>query len=207
MGRLIDLTGQRFGRLTVIERAYVDKDKFIRWKCQCDCGQICYVRGYPMRQGTIRSCGCLEKENLKKLSQRHTHGYSKLPVYRVWKEMRKRCSNPNDKRYKRYGGRGIKVCDEWQSAQAFVEWAFANGYKHGLTIDRIDNDGDYCPTNCRWVTAKANSRNTSLVRFSMEDAEEIRKMYVNGVTQKEIARLYHTSQGKISNIINKRIWK
>lgn len=208
MGRLIDMTGQRYGRLVVLERAYTDKDNFIRWKCQCDCGNICYVRGYPMRTGATRSCGCLEKENIINFHLNNiTHGYSKLPVYKIWKSMRKRCYSVSDKRYHRYGGRGIKICDEWQSAKAFVEWAFANGYRKGLSIDRIDNDGDYCPSNCRWVTITENNRNNSLVRLTMQDAEKIRNLYAGGMKQTEIARMYHTSQGRISNIIHKRSWK
>lgn len=155
-----DLTGQRFGRLTVIG---VD-DRETRktyFYCKCDCGKVKSIRSDSLLAGTIRSCGCLKAEQDRiNLEANHKHKMSHTRSYEIWQGMKGRCYNPHDARYDRYGGRGIKVCEEWrENFSAFYDWALANGYSDDLTIDRIDNDKDYTPENCRWADTKTQSRN------------------------------------------------
>lgn len=153
-----DLTGQRFGRLTVI-RATEQRTSFgcVIYECLCDCGNVCLVWGNRLTTKTHsrkRSCGCLYEET------HEPHGGSSTNLYMRWSKMKDRCSNPNAQNYKRYGGRGIRVCDDWQNSFAtFRDWALSNGYKEELTLDRIDVNGNYCPENCRWITNGEQQRN------------------------------------------------
>ena len=158
-GRL-DLKGQIFGRLTVLQQSKQKKYNCPAWVCRCQCGNKTLVRRSDLTRLKIQSCGCFRREVS---TQRQTiHGDAgKHPskLYNVWISMKKRCSNKNNKDYANYGGRGIKVCEQWLDFVPFKEWAKESDYREGLQIDRINNDGDYCPTNCRWVTPKENARN------------------------------------------------
>ena len=161
---VVNMTGMVFGRLTVIERVENDNQGNARWLCQCECGNKKIVRGGSLRQGRIRSCGCLLAESSKKrmTTLLTKHGLAGSKLYRVYCAMCERCEKPSCSEYHRYGGRGIKVCDEWlHDRNSFFEWAMKNGYKEGLQIDRINNDGNYEPSNCRWVTQIENCNNTS----------------------------------------------
>jgi hypothetical protein len=160
MSNLIDLIGKKFGKFTVIERSHNNKKGAATWKCLCDCGNIKTVSGISLRNGAIKSCGCLRKmgSNLK-------HGHNKTGeqtrTYRSWQDMKKRCLNPNNKYYYNYGERGIIICNRWLDKK--------NGYANFLEdmgecpkryqLDRIDNNKGYYKENCRWTTSKINNRN------------------------------------------------
>lgn len=158
MGRFIDLTGQRFGRLTVIERAPRDhRYRGAMWRCRCDCGCESIAESHNLRSGNTTSCGCYHRERQK---AGKSHGMSKARLYRIWKAMHTRCYNPNSPAFKYYGGRGITICDEWlRDFEAFHRWSVANGYAEDLTIDRIDVNGSYCPENCRFVSMAEQNKN------------------------------------------------
>ena len=162
MPPLIDETGKRYGRLTVICKDGTI-DKHIAWKCKCDCGNITTVNGKWLRAGKTTSCGCFHKELLSKRST--TNGISKTNdpklrrLYRIWHNMKSRCSNPKVPCYHCYGGRDIKVEEVWNKFEVFKDWALANGYKDNLTLDRVNNDGNYGPSNCRWATNKEQANN------------------------------------------------
>jgi len=158
MSKLIDMTGQRFGRLVVIERAE-NKGHETAWLCRCDCGKKAIVIGRNLRRknGT-KSCGCLSVETL--VGRNTTHKGTGTRLYIIWRGMKARCYNPKAHEYENYGGRGIKVCAEWlHNFGSFQKWALAHGYQDDLTLDRIDNDKGYSPDNCRWATVTEQNRN------------------------------------------------
>lgn len=159
--RFIDLTGKRFGKLTVLERAPKQHYKGVHWICQCECGNTAIVSSSDLKSGSTNSCGCLRKERMSEYNKinRTKHGKSHLKIYDVWYGMIKRCTNADNKDYPRYGGRGVKVFDEWLNFESFYEWSMSNGYKEDLELDRINNDGNYEPSNCKWVTRKIQNNN------------------------------------------------
>ena len=161
----IDLTNQKFGKLTAISRV-----KGSKWLCLCECGNTKEIRTNSLTRGSTISCGCYHKEEVAK---RHTtHNRSKDRLYHEWQYLKRRCYNPGYKYYERYGGRGISVCEEWKNNfVAFKEWAESNGYDDSLTLDRIDYDGNYEPDNCRWVTRKVQQNNRSSNLFFTIDGE------------------------------------
>ena len=168
MGKFIDLSGQRFGKLVVIERAPdfgTGRERQTMWKCRCDCGNTVDVRSHSLRNGHTQSCGCLINE------RRHIkHGLSHSRIYQIYKAMIQRCYNSNSEHYDDYAGRGIVICDEWRhDFLSFRDWAVASGYQDDLTIDRIDVNGNYDPENCRWADRKTqtvNRRGTVRIEYN-----------------------------------------
>lgn len=154
--------GKRFGKLTVVERAGRDKDGRFLWKCACDCGGVKYTITANLNSGRVRSCGCLHYEEASKRMKemRARKGKRDKRLSTIWLNMKARCFNPKNAGYKNYGERGITVCDEWkESFENFYNWAINNGYEKTLSIDRIDPNGNYEPSNCRWTTMKVQQNN------------------------------------------------
>lgn len=171
-----DLTGQRFGRLRVLEFAGMKsvgkRGSRSTWLCLCDCGKTKVICRNSLVTGNTKSCGCYEIE-IKK-STHYKHGMAKTRLWNIWVNMHDRCERKNSKSYKYYGERGIYVCKEWNDFKNFAQWAFSNGYSDELTIDRIDSDGCYSPDNCRWATRKEQSRNRrNTVKLSLSEIAEI----------------------------------
>ena len=162
-----DITGQKFGRLTAIRFSHKGKENRAVWVCKCDCGRYVAVPGKSLRTGNTTSCGCLNIENsterIVKFNTKHGKAHTRL--FGVWAHMKNRCNNPNATNYSLYGGRGIRICKEWESDfEAFYDWAIENGYKSDAkrgvcTVDRIDNDKGYSPENCRIVSSLEQNNN------------------------------------------------
>ncbi len=194
MGLQIDLTGQRFGMLVV--KSFYGRDKYRQklWLCQCDCGKTSATTAHRLLSGGCKSCGCQR-------GGKRIYGDTHKLLYGVYMQMKSRCLDESCPAYPNYGGRGISVCAEWAQQNGhlvFEKWALANGYKRGLTLDRIDNDKDYSPDNCRWTTRKVqsnNKRNNVLITF-------------NGKMQtlSQWAEEYHLSPSKLNGRIQVMHW-
>lgn len=197
MVKVIDLTGNKYGRLTVVSmvgRKYTKGGyPYYAWECICDCGNRYVANGCSLKTGSTKSCGCITKEKRAIGDLTKTHGLSKTKLYNCWQNMKKRCDKKNASCYEDYGGRGITYCEEWKSFESFRDWAFENGYKETLTLDRINVDGNYCPENCRWVDAFTQANNTRRNHYISYGGEKY--------TAAELARLfnvnYHTFLSRI----------
>lgn len=159
--------GSRHSRLTILGWQFrINGHWFV--VAECDCSSVKVMRPHHISSGHSTSCGCVNKEIT--VARSTTHGYGRRAglrtrLYRIWSGIKTRCTNRNSKTYADYGGRGIGICDEWQNFERFKDWAEVNGYRDDLTIDRIDNDGNYKPENCRWVTPKAQCQNRRSARL------------------------------------------
>lgn len=168
-----DLIGQKFGRLTVVDHGdyYISPKgaKVKQWKCKCECGNETLASTIQLRNGSKKSCGCYMRE--KAAQAKHTHGMFGERLYNIHASMVQRCTNPNNQDFHNYGGRGITICKEWLVFENFRDWALANGYASNLTLDRENVNGNYDPTNCRWITSKKqnnNRRNNRLLTYNGE---------------------------------------
>lgn len=186
---IVDLTGKRYGKLTVIE--FVEaRNKRSFWKVKCDCGNEKIVRGDTLK--VIVSCGCVKKEqdainfNLK---SKNNHGMTKHKAFSIWSAMMARCYNHNQKHYKDYGGRGIQVCEEWHDVKIFCKWADENGFEKGLSIERKDVNGNYCPENCCWIPRARqarNKRNTVRINYNGKEMPLIEVAEMLNLDQKKL---------------------
>lgn len=170
MSSTMRLEGKHFGRLLVVKQAGHASDGSSVWLCRCDCGNESLVKGYKLKNGVTKSCGCLRRDLRRQALT--THGQARTRLYKIWLGMKQRCADPNSANYHYYGGRGVGICSEWlNSFKTFQTWAAETGYQKNLTLDREDVNGDYTPGNCRWATVKEqanNKRNNRLVTYNGE---------------------------------------
>lgn len=191
-----NLTNQKFGRLLVVSK-FGSKNNKVYWNCICDCGNNVLVTTSNLKCNKIKSCGCLKSEILTKRNIKHNQRNTKL--YDIWKTIKQRCFNPNCNSYHNYGGRGITICENWKdNYNSFYQWSIENGYKEGLTIDRIDNNGNYEPSNCRWTTRLVQGNNTRTNKY----------ITINNETKSlaDWCRFYNISYFLVQQRINKSKW-
>lgn len=196
-----DLSGQKFNKLTAIKQVGV-KANSVLYLCKCECGGERIVKSWVLKCGRVKDCGCVSQKNRNEIisEKNKTHGDSKTRLYSCWIGIKSRCYRQKDKYYKDYGGRGIKVCNEWiHNYEQFRDWALKNGYKDNLTIDRIDVNDDYKPSNCRWITMTEqtyNKRNT-------------RKIYLNGIgkTASEWSKIFPLTSPGIYGFAKNNNWQ
>jgi hypothetical protein len=157
----VDITGKIFNRLKVIDYSHTDKRSKSYWKCVCECGNEVIVRSDSLTSGNTKACGCLSKELKSKMAKTYLtkHGETKTRLYKIWSGMRDRCSSFGTEKGKHYADKGITICKEWDEFIPFKEWSLSNGYESNLTIDRINVNGNYEPSNCRWLTIQEQERN------------------------------------------------
>lgn len=210
MGIIKNMQGFKVGRLTVIKISDIKKaNRHTYWECKCSCGTKIAASGALLRDGRIKSCGCLKTDLLKKRNYKHGDGKKKdkIKLYNTWIGIKQRCNNPNNQDYRHYGDRGIKLCDDWGNYINFKQWALLNDYSDELEIDRIDNDGDYKPSNCRWVKHIINVQNSSMAKLTEKIVAEIKSVRNKNIKLKAMAEKYNVSMSTISGIKNNKKWR
>lgn len=190
MNKKVNLNGKRFGKLFVVEVNGCDKYGHRIWKCQCDCGNIHHVTTGDLLKGKTNSCGCYRSSTRKE--KNITHNLTNHRLYRIYAHIKERCYSIDNQDFKYYGNRGIKMCDEWKNDfMNFYDWALANGYQDGLTIDRINNDGNYEPSNCRWATRRQQTRNRRNSIYVIYHNEQISLKELSTITGISYTTLYN----------------
>lgn len=203
-----DLAGQRFGRLVVVARNGQTKHGNYTWLCKCACGKEVVVSGGHLKSGHTKSCGCLSSELKSKRAIKHgLLAKGKRPrTFIIWNGMKARCYNEDAVSYRNYGARGIRMCEEWLTYENFHKWAVQNGYSDSLEIDRIDNDGDYCPENCRWVTRSQNQRNTSRTNLiSINGITKCASDWISDIGVSKSTFYKHLREGTLSELLERKV--
>jgi hypothetical protein len=201
--RRIDLTGKSFGDWTVLSCSHTNDRKVIIWVCQCSCGAISEVNGNNLKSGKTTGCGC--NRNQKTSERSTTHGLSKTRVYKIWAGMIQRCTNPKRLAFKYYGERGIGVCDRWKEFSHFFE-DMGHPPSEKYSLERIDNDKSYEPTNCKWATAEVQSRNSRNCKLKADQVARIRLDIYEGQTIASTARKFKVSESLVRAIKNNEVW-
>lgn len=198
-----DLTGKRFGKLIVIGLDRLEKKRSY-WLCKCDCGNEKVLRGDTLE--VVRSCGCLKKEqDITNLHIKNNHEMTYHPVYSIWHAMVSRCNNPNDFAYKDYGGRGISVCSDWTDIRNFARWADETGFQkgNGLSIERVDVNGNYCPENCVWIPRSEQAKNRrNTIKLTFDGITKPMSVWAkeNGVSYKLVYRRFRDGYTKAEDL-------
>lgn len=211
------LEGKRFGKLTVVsfshkEKSLSAKNKYkIYWNCRCECGTERKAEAGHLRGGSTSHCGCAHTLH-SFMGDFYGDIDTAFPFYKklymTWWSMNRRCTDVKHEAYKNYGGRGITVCDEWkENVKPFYDWAVQNGYQEGLSLERVDNNAGYSPSNCRWATMEEQSHNKRNNTFNEEDVKMIRELYASGVTQKQLCEAYDVGPATIHRIVMRKQWK
>lgn len=193
-----DLTGQKFSKWTVLNLSHKNNNRETVWLCQCECGNTNTIESSSLTKHRSTQCKSCSKS-------KHRQAYHGL--YPVWANIKYRCLNENSSAYKNYGGRGITICDDWKNDfKAFYDWGVAHGYQKGLQIDRIDNDGNYEPNNCRFVDCATNIRNQRGTKLTIDQSKDIRYALSQGLTCSSLAKLYRIGEERIRLIKLNRAW-
>lgn len=207
MGAKLDLQNKRFGRWIVIRESTKRKGGKVYWLCKCDCGNIGKVIGTNLKLGLSQSCGCLLRERASKANRIHGQRTTKntTRTYQAWKAMRQRCNNSKTSAYKNYGGRGINICSHWDKFENFFE--DMGEAPKGLTLDRINNDGNYEPQNCRWTTYLQQAQNNRRAKLNIFKVKLIKKLLQESLfTQQKIADIFKISRSTICSIKTGKTW-